>query len=203
MSSMRKKTFKIDLTKIEGEGDFSCPKCGTRISPDDESETVYKVIDAIIGEDDSVESLVIQCNKCESVIALEGFGALSDEEDSRVKVSDALPSSKLGFQTSHTISMDGKEVGSLAVEYAQKEDVEAFKKFRSLSVGEPFKATIAVVGSEGAEPKREDLREMVKAAKRKVKGLRDRYIYLVEVKGGSKNLIGKASDLQGEESPQA
>ena len=195
VSYMKKKVFKIDLTKIEGDGDFPCPKCNTRISPDDETETVYTVIDAIIGEDDTVENLVIKCNKCESVISLEGFEALSEEVESKVKVSEALPTSKAGLQTNHTIEMDGKEIGSLAVEYAQKDDVDAFKKFRNLSVGAPFKATVAIKGVEGSELPKEDLREIVKVAKRRIKGLKDRDIYLVEVKDGDKKLIGKASDL--------
>ena len=34
----------IDLTKIEGDGDFPCPTCGVTISPEDETEKVYTVI---------------------------------------------------------------------------------------------------------------------------------------------------------------
>jgi predicted RNA-binding Zn-ribbon protein involved in translation (DUF1610 family) len=37
-------SYKIDLTKIDGDGAFPCPKCGTMISPDDESEEIYKII---------------------------------------------------------------------------------------------------------------------------------------------------------------
>jgi predicted RNA-binding Zn-ribbon protein involved in translation (DUF1610 family) len=36
--------YKVDLTKIEGNGDFPCPKCGAIISPDDESEEVYTIV---------------------------------------------------------------------------------------------------------------------------------------------------------------
>ena len=33
--------YKLDLTKIDGTGDFSCPKCGAIISPDDATEETY------------------------------------------------------------------------------------------------------------------------------------------------------------------
>ena len=38
------KVTELDLTKIEGNGNFSCPKCGVTISPEDESEEVYEYI---------------------------------------------------------------------------------------------------------------------------------------------------------------
>ncbi len=64
--------FKVDITQIEGDGDFPCPKCGATISPDDESETVYQIIDTKVKED-ILEELVILCNKCRSKIRLIGF----------------------------------------------------------------------------------------------------------------------------------
>lgn len=64
--------FKVDITQIEGDGDFPCPKCGAIISPDDESETVYQIIDTKVKED-ILEELVILCNKCGSKIRLIGF----------------------------------------------------------------------------------------------------------------------------------
>ena len=72
--SMSKKgvTHTIDLTKIDGDGSFSCPKCGTVISPEDESEEVYKIVDTKIVNDELVE-LVIMCGECRSNIKLTGF----------------------------------------------------------------------------------------------------------------------------------
>jgi predicted RNA-binding Zn-ribbon protein involved in translation (DUF1610 family) len=64
--------FKVDITQIEGEGNFSCPKCGVTISPDDETETVYKIIDTKVKKQ-NLEELTILCNKCESKIRLVGF----------------------------------------------------------------------------------------------------------------------------------
>jgi len=72
--SMSKKSvpYTIDLTQIEGDGSFPCPKCGTVISPEDESEEVYKIVDTKIVNDELVE-LVIMCGNCGSNIKLAGF----------------------------------------------------------------------------------------------------------------------------------
>lgn len=62
---------KVDLTKIEGDGAFSCPKCATTISPDDETENVYTILETKF-KGDSLNELIIQC-KCGSEIHLVGF----------------------------------------------------------------------------------------------------------------------------------
>jgi len=64
--------YRIDLTKIEGDGDFSCPKCGALISPDDESEEVYTILDTKM-RGDILEELIINCNKCSSKIHVTCF----------------------------------------------------------------------------------------------------------------------------------
>lgn len=73
---MKKKTkpetYTIDLTKIDGDGSFPCPKCGVIISPDDETEEVYVIVNTKV-KGDQLEELVIRCNKCRSEIRLTGF----------------------------------------------------------------------------------------------------------------------------------
>lgn len=64
--------YTIDLTKIDGDGSFPCPKCGAVISPEDESEEVYKILDTKVVNDELVE-LVIVCNNCGSTTRLTGF----------------------------------------------------------------------------------------------------------------------------------
>jgi predicted RNA-binding Zn-ribbon protein involved in translation (DUF1610 family) len=64
--------YTINLVAIEGDGAFPCPKCGMTISPDDESETNYKIIDTKIVNDELAE-LVIACGKCRSTIRITGF----------------------------------------------------------------------------------------------------------------------------------
>ena len=65
--------FVVDLTKIEGEGNFQCPQCGVIISPEDETETTYKIKDVKMKTNDQLEELKIKCIKCESVIHITGF----------------------------------------------------------------------------------------------------------------------------------
>jgi predicted RNA-binding Zn-ribbon protein involved in translation (DUF1610 family) len=64
--------YEIDLTKIDGDGAFPCPKCGTVISPDDESEETYHIVDTKVKNDELAE-LLITCKKCRTTIKLVGF----------------------------------------------------------------------------------------------------------------------------------
>lgn len=73
--------FRIDLTEIEGEGEFPCPRCGEIISPDDFTCVLYDIIDMRQKEDDSLEELSLLCKKCGSIIQLVGFEALEEIGD--------------------------------------------------------------------------------------------------------------------------
>ncbi|PVX26440.1 MAG: hypothetical protein CW691_01475 [Candidatus Bathyarchaeum sp.] len=64
--------YKLDLAELQGEGDFPCPGCGTVISPEDETEAVYIILDTKVNGE-NLEELVIQCNRCKSKICLVGF----------------------------------------------------------------------------------------------------------------------------------
>jgi hypothetical protein len=77
--SMSKKglIYKVDLTEIDGDGSFPCPKCAAVISPEDETEESYKIVDTKIVNDELVE-LVIMCGSCGSNIKLTGFQATID-----------------------------------------------------------------------------------------------------------------------------
>jgi DNA-directed RNA polymerase subunit RPC12/RpoP len=66
----------VDLTKIRGKGDFRCPRCGIKISPDDSTEETYAILEPIMKED-SLEKILLQCNKCGSKIYLTGFYGLN------------------------------------------------------------------------------------------------------------------------------
>jgi hypothetical protein len=66
--------YTVNLTEIQGDGSFPCPKCATVISPEDETEKVYKIVDTKIINDELVE-LVITCSTCGSSIKLTGFQA--------------------------------------------------------------------------------------------------------------------------------
>jgi len=59
--------YRIDLNRIGGKGEFSCPVCGIEINPVEETDEKYKIIDADIGQ------LFIRCENCKSIISLENF----------------------------------------------------------------------------------------------------------------------------------
>ena len=71
----RIESYTIDLTKVKGKGEFTCPKCGTIISPDDKTENVYTIVEPVV-ENESLKKLIIKCNSCGSQIHLTGFDLL-------------------------------------------------------------------------------------------------------------------------------
>ena len=64
--------YTVDLTKIDGDGAFACPKCGTMISPDDETEETYQIVETVV-KDDELAELVLTCKKCGTRVKLVGF----------------------------------------------------------------------------------------------------------------------------------
>lgn len=67
--------YNVNLAKIEGNGDFPCPKCRAKLSPEDETEAAYSIKE-IKTRRDRLEELVIQCHKCKCLIHLSGFKLL-------------------------------------------------------------------------------------------------------------------------------
>jgi hypothetical protein len=65
----------LDLTKIQGDGDFPCPNCGIIISPEDKTDEVYTILEEKL-KGEVLEELVIKCNKCLHQIHLTGFTIL-------------------------------------------------------------------------------------------------------------------------------
>jgi len=68
----RSMMYSVDLTKIDGDGAFPCPKCGGIISPDDETDEIYAIVETKVKDDELVE-LILMCNNCGSKIRLTGF----------------------------------------------------------------------------------------------------------------------------------
>jgi hypothetical protein len=62
----------VDLTKIDGDGAFPCPKCGTVISPDDETDSNYQIVNTKVKNDELTE-LIVLCKRCQTTIKLTGF----------------------------------------------------------------------------------------------------------------------------------
>jgi len=61
----------IDLSRIQGNGEFLCPKCGVMLSPEDETEDSYCIQETKV-RDNNLEEIRIQCQKCGSKIRLTG-----------------------------------------------------------------------------------------------------------------------------------
>ena len=64
--------YTINMATLEGDGSFQCPRCGKSISPDDDSEDNYEILDTKCVNEELAE-LVISCAKCKSTIKLTGF----------------------------------------------------------------------------------------------------------------------------------
>jgi predicted RNA-binding Zn-ribbon protein involved in translation (DUF1610 family) len=79
MKKLEKKdsVFKINLAAADSDGSFSCPKCGLTISPEDETEENYKILDTKVVNGELSE-LVVSCGKCGSTIKITGFQGVSD-----------------------------------------------------------------------------------------------------------------------------
>ena len=67
--------FKVDLTEIDGKGDFPCPRCGNVISPNETTEETYSILEPKVNSH-GLEEVVLCCRKCKSVIHLTGFSLL-------------------------------------------------------------------------------------------------------------------------------
>lgn len=71
------KQFLVDLTKIEGYGDFFCPNCGVVVSPEDRNKKIYKILETKVSNN-NLEEIILQCNRCGSKIKLIGFTTESE-----------------------------------------------------------------------------------------------------------------------------
>jgi DNA-directed RNA polymerase subunit RPC12/RpoP len=68
--------YTFDLSRIQGNKEIKCPKCGAILSPDDKTENVYCILETKV-RDNHLEELVIQCQRCRSKIRLIGFSILN------------------------------------------------------------------------------------------------------------------------------
>jgi hypothetical protein len=59
--------YKINLAASD-DASFQCPKCGLTISPDDDSEDNYQILDTKIADNGELSGMIICCGKCRSTI---------------------------------------------------------------------------------------------------------------------------------------
>jgi predicted RNA-binding Zn-ribbon protein involved in translation (DUF1610 family) len=64
--------YRMELDEINRNGSLPCPGCGTHISPDDQTEEAYTLLDVNMNGV-SLDEIVIRCNRCRSQIYIAGF----------------------------------------------------------------------------------------------------------------------------------
>ncbi|MCW4024206.1 MAG: hypothetical protein NWF01_04130 [Candidatus Bathyarchaeota archaeon] len=69
--------YVIKVVDANSDGSFACPKCSALISPEDETETTYEILETKIVNDELAE-LVVSCAKCKSTIKVTGFNQVVD-----------------------------------------------------------------------------------------------------------------------------
>ncbi len=77
-------SYVLDLTEIDGDGEFLCPECGNRISPDDCAEEGYSILDIKV-KTQSLDEVIIQCKKCAATIHLTGFSLLQNLSETEIE----------------------------------------------------------------------------------------------------------------------
>lgn len=64
--------YRMELDEINRNGSLPCPGCGAHISPDDQTEEVYTLLDVNMNGA-GLDEIVIRCNRCRSQIYISGF----------------------------------------------------------------------------------------------------------------------------------
>ncbi len=67
----------LDLSLTRDDGSFLCPQCGLLLSPDDENEDNYSILETIV-KDNILDELLVQCHRCGSKILLVGFSKIDN-----------------------------------------------------------------------------------------------------------------------------
>ncbi len=76
--------YKVNLATTDKDGSFSCPHCGEKISPDDNSETAYSILETNVNSF-GLEEVIIRCNNCTETTHLSGFPKLQEPLDVEAK----------------------------------------------------------------------------------------------------------------------
>ena len=76
--------YMMDLGKTGGNEEFACPRCKTTVSPDDDTEETYSILESKVNSH-GLEEIVIQCKKCGIHIHLTGFSILQKLSEIKTK----------------------------------------------------------------------------------------------------------------------
>jgi hypothetical protein len=81
--------YKMELSEINRNGSLACPGCGAHISPDDQTEEIYTLLDVNMNGV-GLDEIVIRCNRCRSQIYISGFSKAEQLTSTRKKRSRHL-----------------------------------------------------------------------------------------------------------------
>ena len=113
-----------------------------------------------------------------------------------IAISKPLPESKEGYHSIHNITSNESKIGTIEVNYLQRDEVKAFKRLkRKLKAGHPFNVKV-VLNAEDQLITKNIISEVIKAAVDSFKGLELRDIYVIKENKSGKDYLGKASSLQ-------
>lgn len=68
VGSIMLSTRTVNIETVDKEGDFPCPNCGATISPDDETNDIYSIIETKI-KGSILEEIIILC-RCGASLSL-------------------------------------------------------------------------------------------------------------------------------------
>ena len=113
-----------------------------------------------------------------------------------IAISEPLPESKEGYCSIHIITSDESKIGTIEVNYLQRDEVKAFKRLkRKLKAGHPFNVKV-VFNAEDQLITKKVISEVIEAAIESFKGLEPRDIYVIKENKSGKKYLGKGSSQQ-------
>jgi hypothetical protein len=74
--------YRMELDDINRNGSLPCPSCGAHISPEDQTEEVYTLLDVNMNGA-GLEEIVIRCNRCQSQIYISSFSKAEQIADTK------------------------------------------------------------------------------------------------------------------------
>jgi hypothetical protein len=93
-----------------------------------------------------------------------------------ITISEPIPESKEGYRSIHNITSNESKIGTIEVNYLQRDEVKAFKRLkRKLKAGHPFNVKV-VLNAEDQLIAKNIISEVIKVAVDSFKGLESRDI---------------------------
>ncbi len=89
METQQVKAYKFKVSQTNRDGTFKCPCCTAEISPDDHTEAAYVIKETKL-QNNNLEEIIIQCQKCLTNIHLCGFSDIYKKPETQTKQNEAV-----------------------------------------------------------------------------------------------------------------